>query len=142
MNRLPAGKQVQVFFDGDCPLCTKEINMLRKLDRNDKIVFTDIAAEDFDTSQYDKSWRELMERIHGREADGTWIEGVEVFRQLYSAVGFGWLMAITRVPGIKQLLDWMYVKFAKNRLSLTGRKLGSENFSCRLDDAETSKASS
>lgn len=133
MASLPDNKQVQVFFDGECPLCIREINMLKRLDSRDRIEFTDIAAPGFDVSSYDKTHDELMARIHGRDADGTWIEGVEVFRQLYSAVGFGWLMAVTRVPGIKQLLDWMYVKFANNRLSLTGRKPDNDSFSCRVN---------
>lgn len=47
--------------------------------------------------------------------------GVEVFRRLYAAVGFGPLAALTRLPGVAQLLDLGYRWFAKNRLRLTGR---------------------
>lgn len=135
MSSLPDNKQVQVFFDGECPLCIREIKMLRRLDSNRRIEFTDISTKEFDASSYARSHDELMARIHGRDADGNWIEGVEVFRQLYGAVGFGWIMAVTRIPGIKQMLDWMYVKFANNRLSLTGRKQDNDSFSCRVDSA-------
>lgn len=38
---------IEVFFDGDCPLCIREINMLRWLDKKNKIKFTDIAGPDF-----------------------------------------------------------------------------------------------
>jgi hypothetical protein len=62
-----------------------------------------------------------MDRIHGRLPDGTVVEGVEVFRRLYAAVGFGPLVALTRLPGVSQLLDLAYHAFAKNRLRLTGR---------------------
>ena len=62
-----------------------------------------------------------MDRIHGRLPDGTLVKGVEVFRHLYTAVGFGVLVAPTRLPGIAQLLDLGYRLFAKNRLRLTGR---------------------
>jgi predicted DCC family thiol-disulfide oxidoreductase YuxK len=44
-----------------------------------------------------------------------------VFRQLYAAVGFGRLVAVSRVPGISHLLRLGYHLFAKNRLRLTGR---------------------
>ena len=64
---------------------------------------------------------DFMARIRGRLPDGTMIEGVEVFRRLYAAVGFGALVAMTRVPGLSQLLDLGYRVFARNRLRLTGR---------------------
>ncbi len=64
---------------------------------------------------------ELMAKMHGRLPDGTWIEGVEVFRRLYSAVGLGPLVALSRIPGISHLADLGYRVFAKNRLRLTGR---------------------
>ena len=62
-----------------------------------------------------------MAEIHARLPDGSVIRGVEVFRRLYAAVGFGPLVALTRLPGISQLLDAAYGLFAKNRLRLTGR---------------------
>ena len=118
---LPAGKTVEVFFDGACPLCMREIRMLMRRDRRERIVFTDIAAPAFDAAAYGADHATLMARIHGRRADGTWIEGVEVFRQLYTAIGFGWLVAVTRVPGVSHLCRLGYHLFAKNRLRLTGR---------------------
>lgn len=112
---------VEVFFDGACPLCVREIDMLRRLDRKQKIRFTDIAAPDFDADAVGLSYRALMDRIHGRLPSGEIIEGVEVFRRLYAAVGFGPLVAATRLWGIRHLLDKAYAMFAANRLRLTGR---------------------
>ena len=114
--------QVEVFFDGECPICLREIEMLRRKDRGrGRIRFTDIASPSFDPSPLGKDRAQLMDRIHGRLPDGTWIEGVEVFRRLYAAVGFGPLVAISRLPGIAQAADAAYALFAKNRLRLTGR---------------------
>ena len=118
---LPAGKTVQVFHDGDCPLCNVEINMLKRLDWRDRIVFTDIADACFDPADVGLSMAQLMDRIHGRRADGSVIEGVEVFRLLYAAIGLSPLVALTRLPGISHVLDWGYRTFAKNRLKWTGR---------------------
>ena len=112
---------IEVFYDGKCPLCTREIDMLRRRDRRARIGFIDISAPDFDASTIGLAWETLMERIHGRLPDGTIIEGVEVFRRLYTAIGFGKLVTLTRLPGIAQILDVAYRKFAKNRLRLTGR---------------------
>jgi len=113
--------EVEVFFDGDCPICTREINLLRRRDKHHHIQFTDIAAPGFDAAAVGLSMAELMDRIRARLPDGTLIDGVEVFRRLYAAVGFGSLVALTRVPGISQVLDVGYNVFAKNRLKWTGR---------------------
>ena len=113
--------QIEVFYDGDCPLCIREINMLRNMDKHRRIKFTDISSSEFDITCVNLTMQMLMDRIHGRLPDGTLIEGVEVFRQLYSAVGFTWIVKLTRIPGISHLLDWGYRIFAKNRLKWTGR---------------------
>ena len=120
-KREPASWQVQVFFDGDCPLCVREITMLSKLDRKRRIFFTDIAAPEFDATVWGSTYAQLMASIRGRLPDGQWIDGVEVFRRLYGAVGFAPLVWISRLAGIRHLLDLGYTHFAKNRLRWTGR---------------------
>ena len=118
--------RVEVFFDGECPLCVREIRLLRWLDRRNRIRFTDIAAADFQANEFDKTPSAFMDEIHGRLPDGNgnpgeWIIGVEVFRRLYASVGFGWLVWPTRLPLISHCLDFGYQVFAKHRLRLTGR---------------------
>jgi len=111
----------EVFFDGECPLCMREINMLRSLDRRGRLRFTDIAAPGFDPGPTGLSQAELMASIRGRMPSGELVEGVEVFRQLYGAVGFGPLIPLTRIFGVRHALDASYKVFARNRLRLTGR---------------------
>jgi len=113
--------EIEVFFDGGCPLCLQEVNFLKRRDRQGKITFTDIDAADFCPENCGKTYDELMARMHGRLPDGTWITGVEVFRRLYSAIGLGRLVTLTRLPIISQIMDLGYHIFAKNRLRLTGR---------------------
>jgi predicted DCC family thiol-disulfide oxidoreductase YuxK len=113
--------EFEVFFDGDCPLCVREINMLKRKDLKNKLVFTDIVSGDFDASEIGLTQEILMARIHGRDASGQLVEGVEVFRRLYGAIGFGRLVAVSRWPGIAQFLSLGYFIFARNRLRLTGR---------------------
>ena len=113
--------EIEVFFDGGCPLCVREIRLLKHWDRLAKIKFTDIHEASFAAADIGKSHEELMARMQGRLPDGTWVSGVEVFRRMYSAVGFGPLVWISRWPLISQLLDVGYIVFARNRLWLTGR---------------------
>ena len=112
---------VEVFYDGQCPLCLREIKLLRWMDRKNRIRFTDIADPSFRPFDFGKSMQEFMDEIQGRLPDGTWIVGVEVFRRLYTAVGFGPVVGMTRLPGVSHTLNLGYRLFAKNRLRLTGR---------------------
>jgi len=120
-GEYPHAFDVEMFHDGACPLCAREVRWLRALDRHGRVRFTDIAAPSFDPSSVGRTQDELMARIHGRLPDGRVVEGVEVFRQLYAAVGFRRLAAFSRLPGVSHLLDAGYRLFAKNRLRLTGR---------------------
>ncbi len=120
-TELSKSVEIEVFYDGGCPLCLREINFLKRRDRHGKIQFTDIDAPGFSSESYGKTYDELMAKIYGRLPDGTWITGVEVFRRLYTAAGFGPLVTLTRLPVISQLLDLGYRIFARNRLRLTGR---------------------
>jgi len=119
MERRP---QIEVLFDGDCPLCAREIRTLRRLDRGrGRIGFQDIAAPGFDASGYGLDESVLMARIHGVLGDGRVVEGMEVFRRAYAAVGLGWLLAPSRWPLLRPACDAAYRVFARNRLRLTGR---------------------
>jgi len=116
-----AGYEIEVFFDGACPLCRREVDFLRRRDRRGRIRFTDISSPDFAAASVGKTDDALMAQIHARLPDGTWLQGVEVFRRLYAAIGFARLVFVSRLPLISQLLDWAYPVFARNRLRLTGR---------------------
>ena len=112
---------IEVYFDGDCPLCRREVAYLRRADRRGRIRFTNIAAPAFSAAAVGLDDQELMAEIHGRLPDGAIIRGVEVFRRLYSAVGWGPLVRLSRLPGIRHGLDVAYRLFARHRLRLTGR---------------------
>ena len=131
---------IRVLYDGECPLCSREIRFLERRDRGrGRIQFEDIADSGFDPQRYGVEAGELMARIHGVLPSGDLIEGVEVFRRAYSAVGFGWLMAPTRLPGLRNLADLAYQVFARNRLRWTGRASGAcEDGQCRIPAHGTS----
>ena len=58
MSALPTGKRVEVFYDGDCSLCMREIRMLQRLDaKRQRIQFTNIAAPTFSAASYGTTMR-------------------------------------------------------------------------------------
>ena len=138
MARSPSPeKTLEIFFDGDCPLCLREIAYVRKLDRKKKIVFTDIASPSFDAEQATgRDLDKLMASMHARLPGGQIVDGVEAFRQMYSRVGWGPLVRISRWPLIRPVLDRAYALFARNRPRLTGRC--AEHKDCRSSDSAPS----
>jgi len=112
---------LEAYFDGACPLCVREVRLLRRMDRRGRVRFVDIAAPGFDAAAVGIPWESLMDRIHARLPDGQIVEGVEVFRRVYGALGWPRAVALTRLPGLSQALDLAYRLFARNRLRLTGR---------------------
>lgn len=127
---------VEVFFDGGCPLCRREMTWVRRLDRHGRVLLSDIAGEHFRPKDGEPDIMALMAQIHGRLPDGRWIVGVEVFRRIYEAVGWGFLVWPTRLPGIRSLLDRAYNRFARARFE---RVVRSGRVSCALPPVETSK---
>lgn len=111
----------QVFYDGGCPLCRREMDWLKKKDVQKNILFTDIQDRQFDETFVGKSQDELMAQIHGRMPDGTWVTGVEVFRQIYGSIGFKIPVMISRLPIVRHALNLCYRVFARYRLRITNR---------------------
>ncbi|MBE9203054.1 thiol-disulfide oxidoreductase DCC family protein [Synechocystis salina LEGE 06099] len=115
--------QIELLYDGECPLCLREVNFLRNKDRGRGLVnFVDIAQADYNPQDHGGvSFEDAMARIHAVKADGTVIKNVAVFREVYEVLGIGWLYAPTRWPIIGPLVDRIYDFWADRRLSWTGR---------------------
>lgn len=95
---------------------------MARLDRGrGRLTFEDIADPGFDAGKYGKTLDEVMGSIHGVLPDGTLVTGVEVFRRAYAAVGWGWVLAWTRWPIARPIVDAAYRVFARLRLRLPGR---------------------
>ncbi len=113
---------MELYYDGECRFCSREMAWIESLDRGrGRIGFVDIATPEFDALALGRSQDDLMARIHARLPDGQWVEGMEVFRRAYRAVGLGWLLAPTGWPILRPLFDAGYRWFARNRLWLGGR---------------------
>ncbi len=112
-----------ILIDGDCPLCVREAKVMQRLDRGrGRLAFIDIAAPDFDPSVFNRTHAEVMGAIHGVYADGRIVTGMEVFREAYSLVGYGWLLRPTGWPVLRSIFDAIYRLFAWIRPRLPGRR--------------------
>ncbi|MEO1430217.1 MAG: DUF393 domain-containing protein [Cyanobacteria bacterium J06633_8] len=122
-NQNQVNWEIKLLYDGECPLCLREVNFLQKKDAGrGKIAFVDIAADDYNPMvNAGIDFETAMGRIHGILSDGTVIKNVEVFRRVYEALGMGWIYAITKLPVLGAIANFIYGIWADLRLPLTGR---------------------
>lgn len=118
----PAPWEIRVFYDGACPLCMREVNMLRDRDAGvGKIDFVDIDGPGFAASNPPISYEDAMKTIHAVKPDGTLLAGVPVFKELYDRVGLGWVYGFYKFPLLAKAADAVYAVWAALRLPITGR---------------------
>ena len=75
--------QVKVWFDGACPLCQREIALMRRLDKRGAITFVDVSENVDPSCPIDQS--ELLARFHAEE-DGKLLSGAAAFAAMWRAI--------------------------------------------------------
>ena len=120
---VPSMSEVTVFFDGACPLCRREIALMRRLDRRGRLAFEDVADEDAPVScPIDRA--ALLARFHARLPSGEVVSGARAFTEAYARVpGLGWAGALGRFAPTRAALDWLYARFLRVRPAIQ-RRLG------------------
>ena len=114
--------KLTIFYDGDCPLCKREVDFLQSRNQNSYLKLIDINSSCFGQYvNYEITYKQAMERIHAIKNDGSIIKDIEVFQEAYALIGLGWIYAPTKLPIIDKLIELIYRLWAKNRLKLTFR---------------------
>lgn len=107
--------RLTVWFDGGCPLCTREIAVMRRLDRGRRIDFVDVGTSEA-ACPIDR--RLLLERFHAREG-GRMLSGAAAFAAMWRAIPvlrpFG-LLARNRI--VLRGLEALYLRFLHVRPAL------------------------
>ncbi len=127
--------ELKLLYDGACPLCRREAANLERMDRGrGRLLLEDISTPTFNAERYGLTQAAVDARIHAVLPDGSTIEGPEVFRRAYAAVGWGWLLGWTNWAPFRPLVNLAYNWFARNRHRLTGRTAPNcESGACEVD---------
>lgn len=75
--------RVTVWYDGGCPLCVREIALMDRLDKRDRIEFVDIERED---AVCPLERDVLLARLHAREGDGELVDGAAAFAAMWRQI--------------------------------------------------------
>jgi predicted DCC family thiol-disulfide oxidoreductase YuxK len=105
--------QVKVWYDGACPLCLREIALMRRLDWRGRITFIDVAGGDDSSCPVDRA--QLLARFHAEE-DGVIHDGAAAFAAMWRAIPllrpFG---LAARHPLALKMLEAAYARFLRLR---------------------------
>jgi predicted DCC family thiol-disulfide oxidoreductase YuxK len=98
-------KDTTVIYNGDCPVCSREIAVYRKRAEG-PVRFVDLNA--CDLGRFGLTPDAAARRLHVVE-DGRLLAGVDAFRALWRATpGFRWLGTLVGLPGVRQVADLVY----------------------------------
>ncbi len=108
-------EKLLVWYDGGCPLCRREIALMRRLDRRDAIAFADATLDDT-ACPIDR--RLLLTRLHARE-NGRVLSGAAAFAAMWRAIPVLRPLGLAaRRPWVLALLEWLYLIFLRVRPTL------------------------
>src|SRR5262245_56160622 len=117
--------QLTVFYDGQCPLCSREIEHYRRRAVPDSIRFVDITEPDFDAGYFGIDLKHAQRVLHVQEGERM-LKGVDAFLALWQAVPcYRWLARLGRIPFFRFFLATGYRVFAAVRPGWLRRKLRS-----------------
>ena len=106
---------VKVWFDSECPLCAREIKIMRKLDWFNKVDFVDVLS----TPDCPIQREHLLERFHAQLLGGPLLSGAAAFALLWRSLPLlRPLGEIARNPFVLRILEFLYLRFLAIRPKL------------------------
>ncbi len=98
---------VTVWYDSECPLCIREIALMRRLDKRGAIAFVDVY-----TGECPIDRQTLLARFHAQEAGEAMVSGAAAFAAMWRAIpGLAPLGRLARYRPVLWLLERLYLVF-------------------------------
>lgn len=110
-----------VLYDGDCPLCRREIAHLQGLAAHEPagagLCFVDLHGAQGQALVTDPADRaRMLARFHVQRADGSRLQGAAAFAAMWARLpGWRWLARLARLPGLRTLMERAYDGFLRVR---------------------------
>ena len=117
-DKKMSSKELTIFYDGRCPLCSLEMQRLKQQDLTDKISLEDLHQDNFEARFPHINVTKALAILHG-EYQGNLLLGLEVTHRAWTLVGKGGLVAPLQWPVIKQVANASYLILAKYRYPIS-----------------------
>lgn len=103
-----------VFFDGGCPLCSREIAHYRRLDTRQYILWVDVTRDEAGLETHGITPTEAMASFHVLDDHGRLVKGADAFVALWQKLPYyRWLAQLCRVLHLLPVMRWGYDHFAR-----------------------------
>lgn len=117
MNANPSPKPV-LYFDGDCPVCSREIAMYRSQAGAENVCWVDAARCTVDDLGPGLTRDAALARLHLRRPDGSLVSGAAAFTTLWLALPkWAWLGKLLGSGIALRLFETGYRAFLVIRLA-------------------------
>jgi predicted DCC family thiol-disulfide oxidoreductase YuxK len=102
-----------VYYDGDCPVCRREIGLYQRAAGAEAVRFVNVAAE---APPDDLSREAALARLHVRRPDGQLVSGAAGFAALWQSLPrWRWIGRIASTPPVTGMLEGTYRGFLRAR---------------------------
>ena len=109
-------KLIQVFYDGKCGLCIKEINYYKKISPQNIFKWNDIANNPDDLKVIKVSQYDALMYLHALDRDKNLKIGVDAFILIWDELKLWNLLSLfVKLPIIYQITKLLYNMFASYR---------------------------
>lgn len=116
-------EQLTIYFDGLCPLCSREINHYRKQTGSHKIKFLDITDKSFDAKSQGLDPVQVHKVMHVKNSDGKLRTGVDAFVAIWEVLPkYHWLAKFSQNTFLRPIMNLGYNAFAVVRPYLPRKK--------------------
>jgi len=123
-----------VLYDGGCPLCSREIDHYRRIDKGTAIQWLDVSVMEESEIPLSLNREDTLKIFHVIDGNDKIYRGASGFIRLWDALPrYAWLSWLCRRLGIVPMMDWAYQRFAVWRF-----KKRCKDGLCGLDDERTS----
>ncbi|PKF62656.1 DUF393 domain-containing protein [Psychromonas sp. psych-6C06] len=110
--------KLTIFYDGKCPLCSLEMQKLKRADKYNRIILEDIHQPEFRTRFPEISVTKALQILHGLY-QGKQLLALDVTHRAWSLVGKGVWVAPLQFPVIKQVSHQAYLLLANYRYPIS-----------------------
>lgn len=105
--------QITTYYDGGCPLCSKEIAHYRRMDRTQQVRWIDLTQAADELAAVGLDIATAMRRLHVRDAQGRLLSGVPAFVAIWRRLPrYRTLARIIETLRLIGPLEWAYAHFA------------------------------
>ena len=105
-------EKIEVFYDGSCPLCRREINYYQKLKSINKIEWIDISNGLLTEKLRGLPVEELKRRLHVIKNDDVLLTGGAAFSEIWLNIsGFALVGRLFKMKPFSIFIELMYLIF-------------------------------